>query len=266
MKNPILPAILFSLSALPLAAQSQDDVLSASLMPGWQEGDGTRIAALHLQLAPHWKTYWRAPGEAGIPPVFDWSDSENLASAQPLWPSPQVITLNGMESIGYLDDLVLPFRIVPQDQGNPVVLRLSADLGVCKDICMPAHLELEARLDGMGTPDSQIEHALGLRPLTAVEAGLEGVSCEVAPIQDGLHLSATLTLPRQGDPETLVFELDDPTIWIAEATEARSGESLMGGADMVASDAAPFVLDRSQVTITVIGQDRSVEIKGCPAS
>ena len=45
----------------------------AEIRPGWQTGAGTRMVALHLRLAPEWKTYWRSPGEAGIPPEFDWS-------------------------------------------------------------------------------------------------------------------------------------------------------------------------------------------------
>ena len=63
---------LIALAATPTLAQSQDEVLDGALVSGWQMPNGHRMAALHLRLAPHWKTYWRAPGDAGIPPQFNW--------------------------------------------------------------------------------------------------------------------------------------------------------------------------------------------------
>ena len=70
---------------------------------GWQMQNGHHMAGLSLQLAPDWKTYWRAPGEAGIPPLFDWSGSTNVQSVRVHWPSPVVFHLNGMQTIGYHD-------------------------------------------------------------------------------------------------------------------------------------------------------------------
>jgi DsbC/DsbD-like thiol-disulfide interchange protein len=265
MKTLTLTAALALLAASPLAAQSQDEVLQGALLPGWQEPDGTRMAALHLRLAPEWKTYWRAPGEAGIPPEFDWTGSQNLAAVRPLWPSPEVIVLNGMQSIGYHDELVLPLVITPQDPGKPVKLQLTAHLGICKDICMPASLSLDAALSGQGKSDGRIAAALADAPIGPEAAGVRKVSCATEAIEDGLRIEAHVTMPRQGNPETMVFEVADPSVWVAEAQASRAGSVLTGGTDLVSESAAPFVLDRSGVTITVIGQGHSVEIKGCPA-
>jgi DsbC/DsbD-like thiol-disulfide interchange protein len=256
---------LVLLTPAPLSAQSQDEVLQAALLPGWQASDGSRMAALHLLLAPEWKTYWRAPGEAGIPPSFDWSASHNLAGIRLHWPSPEVFHLGGMQSIGYHQELVLPVEVLPIDPTQPVELHLKAFLGICKDICLPASLTLEAALSGRGAPDARIDRALSRGPLSADQAGVTRVSCAAEPIEDGLHLKAHVTLPRQGSPETMVFETSDPAVWVAEASASRAGSVLTGGADMVSESAEPFMLDRSGVTITIIGQGRSVEIKGCPA-
>lgn len=266
MKILALIAALLLLPAAPLAAQSQDDVLHGALLPGWQEDNGNRIIALHLALAPDWKTYWRAPGESGIPPVFDWSGSRNLRAATLHWPSPVVFELNGMQSIGYHDELVLPIELVPQDPSQPVDLKLNVFLGICKDICVPAEIDLAAALDGAGQSDGRIAAALAQRPLTAAEAGVGKVTCQAEPIQDGLHLWARVALPRQGPSETLIFEVDDPAIWVAQSQSMRDGSVLTGGSDLVSAGDQPFLLNRSAVTITVIGQDRSVEIKGCDAS
>ena len=260
----------FSLIALlaltaPAFAQSQEDVLDAALVPGWQMPDGHRMAALHLTLAPDWKTYWRAPGEAGIPPRLDWTGSQNLRAVVLHWPSPTVITLNGIQSIGYHDQLVLPLEITAIDPSQPVELRLQMQLGICKDICIPAALTLQADLSGAGQTSPLIAAALASRPLSGAEAGLAGIACDVRPIDDGLHIAAQITLPRQGNPETVVFETADASVWVDEATSQRDGGLLLAATDLVATQGAPFALDRSGVTVTVIGQGHSVEIKGCPA-
>jgi DsbC/DsbD-like thiol-disulfide interchange protein len=263
LKAILLPCLLAL--ATPALAQSQAEVLDAALLPGWRMENGHRMAALSLTLAPHWKTYWRAPGDAGIPPELDWTGSQNLKSVTLHWPSPTVITLNGMESIGYLDRLTLPVEVTAADPAKPVSLRLHMRLGVCKDICMPAELTLAAELSGAGQPDAAITGALAKAPHSPAKAGLTAISCNLTPIADGLHLAARLSLPPQGRPETVVFELRDKTIWVESAAARRDGPSLAAAADLVAPKGQPFALDRGDITVTVIGQSHSVEIPGCPA-
>ena len=260
-----LCAMAPTFAAQPLAAQTQDDVLSAEILPGWRDAAGHYMTALHLRLAPGWKTYWRAPGSAGIPPVFDWSGSRNLGQVRLMWPSPTVIRTNGMQSIGYLDDLILPIALTPADPSTPLDVALRIDLGICHDICMPATLTLTAHLSGPGAPDAAITAALAARPRSPSEAGLTAITCDVTPIADGLHLTAHLTLPDQGGSETVVVETADPTVWVAEAASSRAGPRLTAATDLVATSGAPFALDRSGVTVTVLSPGQSVEIKGCPA-
>lgn len=253
-------ALLALLLAGPVRAQTQDDVLQAGLLPGWRMQNGHYMAAIDLRLAPEWKTYWRAPGQAGIPPVFDWAGSDNLKSVAFHWPSPQVITLNGVMSIGYLNELVLPVEVVAVDPAKPVTLALKMDLGVCHDICMPAQLTFAAALQGAGGPDDRISTALAARPKQTGEA-----RCEVTPIADGLRLTANIDLPAQGSAETVVFETADPQVWVAEAQTSRQGAVLTSVTDLVPPSGVPFTLDRSGVTLTVLAEGRAVEIKGCPA-
>ncbi len=60
------------LTAVPALAQDQFDLpVTGQVLEGWVRADGTRMAAVQLDLEPGWKTYWRAPGDAGIPPSFD---------------------------------------------------------------------------------------------------------------------------------------------------------------------------------------------------
>lgn len=262
----IKPALTFALLAVmaPSAhAETQEEILSARLLAGYATEQGTRMAGLEMAFAPGWKTYWRAPGDAGIPPVFDWSGSANVKAVHVHWPRPSVFHLNGMQSVGYHDALVLPLEVQPVDPAKPVALHLRVDLGVCKDICMPATLDLTTDL----TPDdgdATIRAALADQPISGVAAGMEDVHCTVEPIRDGLRVTAHLDLPLQGAEETVVLESGLDGVWVSEATTSRDGDRLTAVADMVPPEGAPFALDRSGVVVTVIAPDRAVEIKGCP--
>lgn len=245
---------------------AETPVVTGGIREGWKTDTGTRIAGVEFRLAPGWKTYWRAPGDAGIPPSFDWSASENVAHARIIWPRPIVFETNGLRSIGYAGDVVLPVEVTPRDPSRPVRLRASVDLGVCSDVCVPAHLTLDAGLAGPGAPDATIRAAMADRPATAAEAGLTGLSCTVTPIRDGLRVQAQMTLPSQGGAdETVVIEPPHPAIWASEAQVTRSGTRLVAVADLVDTTGAPFALDRSAVTVTVLGTKGAVEHRGCPA-
>lgn len=241
-------------------------MFDAELLSGWQTDTGAYMAGLTLRLAPGWKTYWRSPGEAGIPPLFNWSGSENLKSVQVHWPTPAVFQTNGMQSIGYHDQVTLPLEVIAIDPAKPVRLHATVELGVCKDICMPASLDLTADLTGPGAPDATIQSAIAAQPEDATKAGLSAISCAVDPIDDGLQITATLQIPALGRSETVAFETGQPDIWVAEAKTTRSGGTLTTVTDMVAPTGAPFALDRSKIKLTVLAGSRAVEITGCPAS
>lgn len=254
-----------TLLASPAAATTQDDVLAATLLSGWQMENGAQMAALKLTLAPGWKTYWRSPGDAGIPPSFDWSGSVNVKSVRIHWPAPTVFHTNGMQSIGYHDQLVLPVEVTPIDPGKPMRLAAQVDLGVCDKICLPASVSLTADLAQPGAANAVIEAALGERPATATEAGVAKVACTVDPIADGLRLTATINLPDPGSDEVVVFETADPSVWVSESETTRSGNQLVAVTEMVADTGTPFALDRSSLTVTVLSNGDAIEIHGCPA-
>lgn len=248
------------------AVKAPAALITGILRHGWQTAGGKRMAGLELRLAPGWKTYWRAPGDAGIPPHFDWSGSENVKSARIIWPSPEVFKVGGERSIGYVSDVVLPVEVTPHDPSRPMRLQGRVDLGVCRDICVPAELSLDAVLSGAGGTDPAIHAALASRPATAREAGLGAVSCRVEPIRDGLRITAEMTLPARGrETETVVIEPPQQGVWVSAAQVQRQGNHLHAVAEMVDPSGAPFALDRSGIMITVLGPHGAVEHRGCPA-
>ncbi len=253
----------------PLRAQtlvSLDDIARVTVLPGWRTARGTHMAAIRIELAEGWKTYWRFPGEAGIPPSFDWSGSENLASVQLHWPVPRVFYTNGLRSIGYKGVTVIPIELTPASPaGGPIRLRGRIQIGVCEDICIPMTTSLDRQLSAPGRRDERIRESLDRRPRTAAQAGVRSATCSVEPISDGLRITARIAMPRQGKDEVAVLELPDPTIWIAEPKTTRKGRVLTAVTDMVPASGKPFLLSRSDLRITVLAGGKAVEVNGCTA-
>ncbi len=267
MKHILLPLIAALGLGAAATAQTMDAVTSARLLPGWRMADGTHMAAVELRLAPGWKTYWRAPGDLGIPPRFDWRASRNLAGVDIRWPTPERIQQGDDVTIGYSDILVLPLHVLAQDAGKDVTLSGTVDLGVCRDVCMPLTLNFDAELPANGAArDGRIAAALAHRPLTASEAGVRAVTCTVSPGKDGqLNLRAELTLPPTGGPETAIIEAGDPNLWIAQPKLSRQGDRLIAETRLAHSGGRAFALDRSELRLTIVGARQAVDIKGCPA-
>jgi len=115
--------------------------------------NGVHHAGLEIRLAPGWKTYWRYPGDSGIPPRFDFSPSKNVKSVTVRYPAPHRLTDESGTSIGYKHGVVFPLDIVPQNAAQPVMLAVKADYAVCEKICIPA--EGKAELSVTGRPGAQ---------------------------------------------------------------------------------------------------------------
>lgn len=263
--NKMLLAV--SLIACASTARASDPVgtpVRGEIITGWQQADGSRVSAVRLTLAPGWKTYWRAPGDAGIPPDFSWTGSDNLAGVTVSWPTPKVFDQNGMRSIGYGTQVILPLSIAPRQPGAPVTLKLRMDIGVCSDICVPETLHLDATLEtGSAKIVPAIAAALAERPLTAREAGAGPVTCTLSPTQDGLAVTARLTLPHTGGDEHVVIETGRRDVWVSEAQTIRSGNVLTARAEMVPGATVPLAIDRSKMRFTVLGASHAVDLQGC---
>lgn len=117
----------------------------------------TLRAGLDIKLKPGWKTYWRYPGDSGVPPHFDFGASRNVKAVDVLWPAPKRFADEGGQSIGYHDRVIMPLRVVPKDPAQPVMLDLTLNYAVCEKLCVPA--EATARL-GVGPAASAHDAAL----------------------------------------------------------------------------------------------------------
>lgn len=139
--------------------------------PGSPQPVTSLAAGLEMELAPGWKTYWRNPGDAGgVPPEFDWSESENVASALIGYPAPKRITDQAGSTIGYNQHVVFPVLIEAKDKTRPVKLRLLLAFGVCHDICVPSEGTYEITIPPGGAPlSTEILSALARVPATVAD-------------------------------------------------------------------------------------------------
>lgn len=150
-----LAAAVGLVAALPQAARAGDasawetgNHSAVRLVAGAREGAALR-AGIEIKLDRGFKTYWRYPGDSGMPPRFDFAQSENVKDVTVLWPAPKRFPDGGGgTSIGYGGQVILPLRVEPLDADKPVTLRLSIDYGVCDKLCIPVDAKLELALTG----------------------------------------------------------------------------------------------------------------------
>jgi DsbC/DsbD-like thiol-disulfide interchange protein len=263
-----LALLVLCLAAAPAAAQTRarDAVTGVALLDGWQRPDGSRLAAIEIRLAPGWHTYWRVPGESGIPPRFDWSASRNLAAVAYEWPRPQIFDSFGVRTIGYDRELVLPVLLTPADPRRPMELALDLSFGVCADICVPAEAQVTTRLvpDAPPAARPRIEAALAHRPQSAAEAGVAAVTCRVAPAAEGFDLTAEVTFNSAPGPDQVaVLEPGQPDLWIGVPESRTEDRTVIARAPVAATAGGGPVLARRDLRVTVLDDHRAVDIRGC---
>ena len=159
---PRLPgfALLLSLvAAAPAAAFEQPAVASRLVVAGGIE-DGAYRAALEIDLPDGWHTYWRNPGDAGIPPIFDVARSANLGDFSIGYPVPARHVDGAGTSLIYQGRLMLPIRAVPARPGEPVTLAVRVLYGLCEQVCVPAEADVSARLEPAAAADPEATAAI----------------------------------------------------------------------------------------------------------
>lgn len=162
-------------SSLAIEARAEDaspwqrDGHSAVRLLAGSRSGAVLLGGIAIQLEPGWKTYWRTPGDSGVPPRFDFSKSENIEAVTILWPAPTKFDDGaGGRSLGYHDQTVLPLRIVPKSADKPVTLRAEIDYAVCAKICIPVAASAELPFNSVAsTQDSALFAALDTVPKPA---------------------------------------------------------------------------------------------------
>ena len=169
-----LAATVF-VSSLATEARAQDtspwqrDGHSAVRLLAGSRSGAVLLGGIAFELQQGWKTYWRNPGDSGVPPRFDFSRSENIEAVTVLWPAPMKFDDGaGGHSLGYKGQVVLPLRIVPKSADKPVTLRADINYAVCEKLCIPVDASAELPFTSVAsTEDSALFAALDTVPKPA---------------------------------------------------------------------------------------------------
>ena len=151
------------------ASPWQKDGHSAVRLLAGSRSGAVLLGGVAFQLQPGWKTYWRTPGDSGVPPRFDFSKSDNVEAVTVLWPAPKKFDDGaGGTSLGYHDQIVLPLRIVAKNVDKPVTLRAEINYAVCEKLCIPVEANAELAFNSVAsTEDSALFAALDTVPKPA---------------------------------------------------------------------------------------------------
>jgi DsbC/DsbD-like thiol-disulfide interchange protein len=122
-------------SLLVPGALGADKPYRVSLVGDSFDGRSWQTGVL-IELEPGWKTYWRMPGEAGIPPEFTWTTSAP-AEVRVSFPGPARYADQSGETVGYEGAALFPVAVTPEKAAE-LDLGLNLFFAVCKDICIPA--------------------------------------------------------------------------------------------------------------------------------
>jgi DsbC/DsbD-like thiol-disulfide interchange protein len=221
MRNLIVPAaaaIALATSALSAGASSSD----------WHDSEGGRLrlvttgkpdaqgklrGALEIALKPGWKTYWRDPGDSGVPPQIDISASTNVSSAALAYPAPQRHDDGYGKWAGYDVPVTLPVSFTVPSPASPARIEATVLIGLCETICIP--VQAKFRIDPASGPDDPTDAAM----IVAAEAALPKAA------RPGFEAT-----PLPGGPETLAVEATVPGDGAAADLFVAGEEGYMFGA------------------------------------
>lgn len=230
LKIPTIPMLAMTLLFLGFQVNAQEAT-------EWAEGDfaKSRLVASHksvpadqdgplylgwqVKLEGNWKIYWRTPGSAGLPPVFSWEGSINVAGTEVLFPLPERFEIFELQTYGYHDEVVYPIKITPAIAGAPVTLKVTVNYLVCEDLCVPVVDEFE-----MVIPAAKGEAPLSIHA-GLIDRYLRQVPEKVAGTGKTVHLT-DVSLAGVPGAQNLILTL--------------KGDALLSGADIIVEDIEDF--------------------------
>ena len=276
--------LLASLGAIGVSGRgtSAEELTSPPLASAWVPEHASRVrlvagsvahagqpsktiyAGLEIELDQGWKTYWRNPGSSGVPPRIELEGSQNLEKAELMFPAPLRFKDRDGDTIGYKTHVVLPVALTPKDPTKPMVLKVAAELGICREVCVPVQpmLGLTVPPDTAKSPENgPLRYALDRVP-QAGKAGtdtprLERVKTRLSGGQPQVVIDARF--PGQAGEGDVFLEAPDG-IWIP--LPQPNGKSEDGGRRFVVdlTDGADLNdLKGRRIRVTLVGAESQSE-------
>lgn len=240
IRNYIAALLISALGAAPAMAASEARVDGAAVaLIAARAADGGLDLAIAIDLDPGYKTYWRQPGDSGVPPFFDWALSRGLTVQGVDHPYPIRFSDGYGTSLGHEGSIVLPVRAVVADQTAMVEIAVTIDLGICREMCVPVRVSLAKALK----PTDQ--DAAAAREVAAARAALPVKVDAAASITPHPTDSRRVRITIPGAREVVV---DGPADWALPIPAAVDGAA--GTFDMEL-DGMPKTATPSGTPVTV---------------
>ncbi|MBN9059732.1 MAG: hypothetical protein J0H21_11165 [Rhizobiales bacterium] len=249
----LLPAVLSLPAFAAIGPWVSADKVRARLVAATPAADGTLEGAIEIELAPGWKTYWRSPGDAGVPPRFDFSASTNAEAAAVEYPAPERYDDGYAASNIYRDRVVLPVRFTVADKADPVTLDVKMDIGICEEICIPVHMTTSLDVGNAGhdgAASTLIAAARAALPGPGKPGALELLSLKRS---GGSDQKPEFEARYHASGKEALF-VETPGDWFADPPKAAEGE---GGARVFR-----FAVDRRTAAGTIAGTEIRLTLTG----
>ena len=186
---------------------------------------------LRLEHQPHWHTYWKNPGDSGLPTKLEWTLPPGVRAGEIQWPLPQRLPLGPLVNYGYEGTVLLPvpLTITPEFEPGPAAeameVRLHASWLVCKQECIPQEGDFAIRLPLRGSSalnGAAFEQALGRLPADLPSGGQTATLSS-----DGQRLQMRISgLPASVQGQPLQWFPETGDIIAAAVSPAREGAAL----------------------------------------
>jgi DsbC/DsbD-like thiol-disulfide interchange protein len=232
-------ALLLTMLLGTLAAAISTGGIAYAAMSDWADNEGGRMrlvalapdaqghirAALQIEPAPGWITYWREPGEGGIPPQVSPAPESGVTLEKTSYPTPKPITVGAIQEIGYDAPVTLPldFRIKGK---QPTTLDLTAFIGLCKDICIPFQAEFSLPLSDASQSTLHEQALLDAANASLPQAPSPDFAVENHRLSpDAKTLSLHLTLPETtGDAPSIYVTGPTGYVFFKQINAKRDGK------------------------------------------
>ncbi|MDF1719164.1 MAG: protein-disulfide reductase DsbD family protein [Minwuia sp.] len=277
-KIALAAGLLLSLAALAATMTDAEAGQSASDWQGIPEAevrliagqtpDGIDMIGLDFVIAPKWKVYWRSPGDAGFPPIPDWSGNDGVVMGETAWPLPQTFMFYGLRTYGYEHQLILPVAIQQRDKHRSTKIGLHLSYAACADICVPVDVSLVLDLPAGDLPRNRhgkaIKMALGAAPDHVADA-LHDMRINRSD-EGPSRMTFRILPPAWIDTPQIIIE-GLPGLIFGDAVCTRTTGNALECAVGIEGAAEGIAAQQGQpVTVTVHGAGRAIEATGLVAA
>ncbi|MEO8669192.1 MAG: protein-disulfide reductase DsbD domain-containing protein [Bauldia sp.] len=264
-----------ALGAAALVAFAMSAVPSAAAVGEWVAGDHARVrlvaagvdtagnlsGGIEIEIDPDWHTYWRSPGDAGVPPVLDFAGSVNIDEPVVAYPAPARLDDGFSVSNVYTDYVLLPLTARADSASRPIDLVLKLDIGVCAEVCVPEHFEARLSVPATET-DLAANKLIAAGRATVPGAPVAGVfSVESAARAGGIDNRPVFEIKaRVPDAKSTTVFVEGPPDWYpapAELAEESGGLAVY----RVEFDrlTAKTPIPGAPLTVTLVSGGRAIE-------